>query len=193
MKLIFAQGNPGAQYATTRHNIGFILIDTLAEQWGISFTEKTKFKALVAEKTINGEKVLLIKPTTFYNDTGIAARALVDFYKLNPSQGILVIHDEIALPFGTIRTRERGRDAGNNGIKSLNSHIGEEYKRIRIGIYQQLRDRMHDAEFVLGHFSKEEQTAFPKLFPVVKDFVESFLADSFELTKVTVPIENSSS
>ena len=190
MKLIFAQGNPGTQYATTRHNVGFIFIDMIAEKWGISFAEKTKFRALVAERTISGEKVLLVKPTTFYNDTGIAARTLVAVYKLDPSQDILVIHDEIALPFGTIRTREKGRDAGNNGVKSLNSHIGKEYKRIRVGIYQPLRDRMHDTEFVLGHFSKEEHGALPKLLPVVQDFIDGFLNDSFELTKVTVPLEN---
>jgi peptidyl-tRNA hydrolase, PTH1 family len=188
MKVIFAQGNPGAQYIPTRHNVGFILADMLARKWGAAFTHKAKFHADIAEITITGEKVLIVKPTTFYNDTGISARSIIDFYKINPGQDFLVLHDEIALPFGTIRTREKGRDAGNNGVKSLNAHIGETHKRIRIGIYQPLRDRMHDADFVLGAFTKAEQNALPRIFTEVERFVERFIENQFILTKVTVPV-----
>lgn len=187
MKVIFAQGNPGIQYSMTRHNVGFIFADMLAKKWGIHFTRKTKFQADIAEITITGEKILIVKPTTFYNDTGVSARALVDFYKLDPSEDFLVIHDEIALPFGTIRTREKGRDAGNNGVKSLNAHIGENHKRIRIGIYQPLRDRMHDADFVLSTFTKDEQNALPRIFTEAERFIDGFIDGRFILTKVTVP------
>lgn len=187
MKIIFAQGNPGTQYALTRHNVGFIFADTLAKKWGIDFTRKAKFQADIAEVTITGEKILIVKPITFYNDTGISARSIIDFYKIDPGRDFLVIHDEIALPFGTFRTRDKGRDAGNNGVKSLNAHIGETHKRIRVGIYQPLRDRMHDADFVLGTFTKNEQTALPALFAQVERFVGGFIDGQFPLTKVTVP------
>src|SRR5438445_447838 len=138
MKLIFAQGNPGSQYATTRHNVGFLILDQLAAKAGKEFIKKPKFHADVAELTIAGEKVLLVKPTTFYNETGQSARSLVDFYKLDTMSDVLVVHDDLALPLGTIRTREKGSDAGNNGIKSLNAHLGHDYHRIRIGIYNEL-------------------------------------------------------
>ncbi|MDX2776153.1 aminoacyl-tRNA hydrolase [Streptomyces caniscabiei] len=187
MKIIFAQGNPGTQHATTRHNVGFIFADMLAKKWGIGFSSKSKFQADIAEITITGEKTLIVKPTTFYNDTGISARAIIDFYKIDPSQDFLVIHDEIALPFGTIRTRDKGRDAGNNGVKSLNAHVGENHKRIRVGIYQPLRDRMHDADFVLGAFTKDEQNALPRIFTEAERFIDGFIRDQFILTKVTVP------
>lgn len=189
MKVIFAQGNPGGQYAVTRHNVGYLFAGMLAKQWGVDFSPKPKFHADIAETSQRGEKILIVKPTTFYNDTGLAARALVDFYKIDPAEDFLVIHDEIALPFGTIRSREKGRDAGNNGVKSLNAHIGENHKRIRVGVYQPLRDRMHDADFVLGKFTMDEQNALPRIFTEVERFVDGFIDNSFPLTKVTVPSE----
>lgn len=156
MKLIFAQGNPGQKFARTRHNTGFIVLDDLAETENGTWKTSDKFNADIAELSINGEKVLLVKPLSFYNETGQVARALVDFYKLNPAEDVLVIHDELALPFGTIRVREKGSDAGNNGIKSLNVHLGENYSRIRIGIWNERRNLMDDVDFVLSAFSEEE-------------------------------------
>ena len=189
MKIIFAQGNPGAQYTFTRHNVGFLAVDNLAADWGVEFGKKPKFHADIAEVSVNGEKVLLVKPTTFYNETGQPARLLIDFYKLDPTEDFLVIHDDLALPFGTIRTREKGSDAGNNGVKSLNAHIGQQHKRIRIGIYTSLRDRIDDADFVLSSFSSHEKNALPAVLQQVERFAGGFIQDKFELTKVTVPIE----
>lgn len=186
MKLIFAQGNPGTQYQYTRHNVGFLFVDQLAKKWGIDFTKKPKFQAEIAETTINGEKILLVKPTTYYNDTGQSARSLIDFYKLSPADDFLVIHDDLALPLGTIRTREQGRDAGNNGIKSLNAHIGPSHKRIRIGIYSTLRDQQHDADFVLGWFNSTEKAALPAIFDAAERFTDQFIHEQFETTKVTI-------
>lgn len=188
MKIIFAQGNPGIQYNKTRHNIGYIFAELLAKKWGVDFTAKSKFHADIAEVSRAGEKILIARPTTFYNDTGQSARMIIDFYKLDPANDFLVIHDDLALPFGTIRTREQGRDAGNNGIKSLNAHIGEQHKRIRVGIYNPLRDRMHDADFVLGTFSPDEQKTLPELFAVAEPFIDHFIDGSFPSTKVTIPI-----
>lgn len=187
MKLILAQGNPGAQYANTRHNIGFTVLDMLAQREGEAFIKKAKFHADIAELVIGGEKTLLVKPTTFYNETGQAARLLTDFYKLNPAQDIAVIHDDLALPFGTIRIRDKGSDAGNNGIKSLNAHIGPAYTRVRVGIYNELRDRIHDADFVLSGFTKDESSALRKsIAPKIIELIETFCAGQLETTSHTL-------
>lgn len=182
MKIILAQGNPGNQYVTTRHNVGFQVLDALAKQQGIAFAPKPKFFADIAELSIAGEKVLLVKPATFYNETGRTARALLDFYKLDAGD-FLAVHDDLALPLGTLRIREKGSDAGNNGIKSLNAHIGPDYMRLRIGIYSDLRDRIHDADFVLANFSKEEAVTLardiiPKSLELIDDFCRNRLTAS---------------
>lgn len=190
MKVIFAQGNPGTEYAGTRHNVGFIALDHLAQQWGIDFVKKPKFHAAVAETTIEGEKVLLVKPATFYNETGQSAKLIADFYKITAATDFLVIHDDLALPFGVIRTRRKGSDAGNNGIKSLNAHLGRDYARIRIGIYNDLRDRVDDAHFVLASFSAGEKRVLTTISQHVERFVTDFIQSTFEPTKVTIPPES---
>lgn len=186
MKIIFAQGNPGAQYAYTRHNVGFLFLDIFAKKQSVEFTKKPKFHADIAEYTVAGEKVLLVKPTTFYNETGQSARSLLDFYKISSAADLLVIHDDLALPFGALRTREKGGDAGNNGIKSLNAHVGTEYRRLRVGIYSDLRDRMDDADFVLGHFSAHEKNTLPSVYEEVEQIIEQFTAGTFNPTKITL-------
>ncbi len=187
MKLIFAQGNPGTAYNDTRHNVGFAVLDSIVKNSQLSFTEKTKFQAYLAETTVNGEKVLFAKPTTFYNETGVAARVIVDFYKLDPARDVLVIHDELALPFGTIKTRQEGSDAGNNGVKSLNSHLGTQYNRVRIGVYNPLRDQINDADFVLGRFTQDERGMLPQIIDQAAEFVTAFLHEDLEPTKITLP------
>jgi len=186
MKVIFAQGNPGSEYAHTRHNVGFLAIDTIAATYQATFADKSKFHAQIAETTRAGEKILFVKPTTFYNDTGQSARQIIDFYKLDPATDFIVIHDDLALPFGTIRTRTKGQDAGNNGIKSLNSHLGQEYSRIRIGIYNERRERMDDVDFVLGKFNSDEQDNLPRIFKEVAQFTDQFIQGQFDPTKITV-------
>lgn len=183
MKIIFAQGNPGAQYANTRHNVGFLIVETLARQYRSDFIKKPKFHADVAEVAIAGEKVLLVKPATFYNETGQAARKIIDFYKADASTDFLAVHDDLALPLGTLRIRESGRDAGNNGIKSLNAHLGTNYARIRVGIYNELRDRIHDADFVLSSFTKSEADALKEtITPKIIELIEGFCAGDIEAT-----------
>lgn len=183
MKIIFAQGNPGLQYKNTRHNVGFLVVDTIAEQYRADFTKKPKFHAEIAEVTIAGKKTLLVKPSTFYNETGQAARLITDFYKLSAKDDFLVIHDDLALPLGTIRVREKGSDAGNNGIKSLNAHLGANYSRIRVGIYNDLRDRVHDADFVLSGFTKSESDKLTStITPKIIELVEAFCAGSLATT-----------
>lgn len=189
MKIIFTQGNPGNQYATSRHNTGFIIADHLADEWGVEFTKKPKFYADIAEAMIAGEKVLLVKPTTFYNETGQSARAIVDFYKLDPATDFLVIHDDLALPFGTIRTRQKGSDAGNNGVKSLNAHLGSDYARIRVGIYTDDSAHIPAVNFVLGMFTIHEKNALSEISHQTERFVNDFISDKFVSTKIVVLVE----
>lgn len=175
MKIILAQGNPGSAYTGTRHNIGWQILDDITGNLDLSFRLQAKFFAHVAETTIDGEKVLFVKPTTFYNETGRTARALGDFYKLTTSEDILVIHDDLSLPFGTLRIREKGSDAGNNGIKSITSHIGEHYWRIRVGIWHELRDQTDDVAFVLGKFDRiSNQHINDTISPAVWSYIEQF-------------------
>lgn len=187
MKVIFAQGNPGSEYAGTRHNVGFMALDKLAGEYNVSFTPKAKFYADIAEIIIAGDKVLLAKPTTFYNETGRSARALVDFYKFDPKDDLLVVHDDLALPFGTIRIRSKGSDAGNNGIKSLNASIGADYSRIRIGIGTDLREQMNDADFVLGRFrTNEARTLKEEIIPKNIELLQDFLIGKLKETSYII-------
>jgi PTH1 family peptidyl-tRNA hydrolase len=192
MKLIFAQGNPEARYNHTRHNIGFAVIDDFAKAHGAEWTDKPKFHALIAETTIDGEKVLLAKPTTYYNETGLSARSLVDFYKIE-SHNVLVIHDDLSLPFGTVRVRSKGSDAGNNGIKSLNSHLNEGFRRIRVGIWNEQRTIIDDVDFVLGKLTDSEKDTFPKIATTVEKLLTDFVTDNLADVSMTIPLNETSS
>ena len=182
MKIIFAQGNPGNQYEKTRHNIRWMVIDKLAKQLDADFIHKPKFSASIAESSLNGEKILLVKPLTFYNDTGVSARALIDFYKIS-TKDILVLHDDLMIDFGKLRIRLSGRDAGNNGVKSLNAHLGKDFARLRIGIYTILRNKIHDKDFVLKKFTKDEiQLIEEKIIPQSIEIIHDFINDNLEPT-----------
>lgn len=181
MKLIVGLGNPETRYEDTRHNTGFMALDAFAGKRSVSFGLQKKFKAEVAELTIQDEKILLLKPQTYYNLSGEAVRAAADFYKITPGD-VLLIHDELMLPFGTIRTRIGGSDAGNNGIKSINQHMGEGTARIRIGISNSTREHIDDINFVLGKFSSEEQADLPRLFDLTGKLIEQFASGGFETT-----------
>lgn len=181
MKLIIGLGNPEERYKHTRHNVGFRVLGEYAHSKGSDFQLKDKFKACIAELTIDSKKIILAKPTTYYNNVGEAARLISDFYKIE-SADVLVIHDELALPFGTIRTRIGGSDAGNNGIKSISQHLSPDTARIRIGVYNDLRDRIDDADFVLSNFTKDEASTLPELTKKAIDCIDSFIAEEFQIT-----------
>lgn len=181
MKLVIGLGNPEDKYLRTRHNVGWRMLDIYADKKGAEWQNKSKFKALVAETTVEGEKVLLAKPTTYYNLSGEAGRAIADFYKISP-EDILVVHDELALPFGTIRTRLGGSDAGNNGVKSISQHLGENTARVRIGVYNDLRDRIDDRDFVLNNFTRSETDKMSEIAEKVGKIVDDFVSDNFQPT-----------
>ena len=185
MKLVFGLGNPGKQYIGTRHNIGFETLDSFAIKQVAGFVLKEKFKAEIAELNLNGEKVLLARPQTFYNEVGQSYRAICDFYKIE-SQDTLVIHDELALPFGMVRVREGGSDAGNNGIKSINQHGGENSYRLRVGIANQDRQLFGDVDFVLGKLSLDEVNRMQKdIMPTLHSLLERFVVSGLDNTSHT--------
>ncbi len=174
MKLIVGLGNIGAHFEGSRHNIGFDVLDDFAATSNIVWQTKDKFKATVAEATLDGQKVLLIKPNTYYNLSGDAVRAVKDFYKIENGD-ILVIHDELALPFGTIRTRDDGSDAGNNGIKSIITTIGADFARIRVGTSNEHSQGQDAADFVLSQLTRDEREKLPDIKKEAVSLVNSFI------------------
>ncbi len=181
MKLIIGLGNPEPRYDGTRHNVGFWLLDQYARRRELAFQPKAKFKASVAEFDAAGDKVIIAKPTTYYNLSGEAVRALADFYKV-PVGDILVVHDEIALPCGTIRTRRGGSDAGNNGVRSVTEHLGNGTARLRIGTHNDLREQIDDADFVLSRFTADETARLTELLPTLTSIIDSFVDGTFDTT-----------
>ncbi len=153
--IIAGLGNPGARYEKTRHNAGFIAIDYIANKCGVKI-DKLRFNALTAEATVNGVRVLLMKPETFMNNSGTAIAAAAKFYKIEP-RNILVLHDEISFDAGIIRIRRKGSAGGHNGLKSIIACIGsEEFPRIKIGVTQKPSPEYDLADWVLGKFSSDD-------------------------------------
>lgn len=156
MYIIAGLGNPGKQYAKTRHNVGFDTIDILADKYNISVDTK-KHKALCGKGMIEGQKVVLAKPQTFMNLSGESVRELVDFYKIDPEEELIVIYDDISLEPGKIRIRKKGSAGGHNGIKNIIAQLGtQNFQRIKVGVGEKPKG-WDLADYVLGHFSKEDR------------------------------------
>lgn len=157
MHMIVGLGNPGKQYEFTRHNAGFLCLDYLAAKYNIK-VNKIKFKSLVGEGNIGGEKVILLKPTTFMNLSGEALVQAAGFYKVDVSD-IIVVYDDISLPIGSLRIREKGSAGGHNGMKNIIYLLGKDnFPRIRLGVGTNGERDL--ADYVLGKFSKEEMKGF---------------------------------
>ncbi len=155
--LIIGLGNPGKKYDDTRHNIGFEIINEFANNNDFpSWVSKKDLKCELSVRNLGQNRVVLCKPITFMNNSGEAAQAAQRFYRIY-NQNSLVIYDELAIPFGSLRTRIGGSDAGHNGVKSLITHIGEDFARLRIGVGPKPVANAKDSDFVLGKFSKAEQ------------------------------------
>lgn len=154
MYIIAGLGNPGKDYENTRHNIGFRVIDKLADEYNISIADK-KHKGVVGKGIIEGQKVVLVKPLTFMNLSGECIREVMEYYKETPAQ-VIVVYDDICLDVGKLRVRPKGSAGGHNGIKSIIANLGtESFKRVRFGVGDKPA-RMDLADYVLGHFSKED-------------------------------------
>jgi peptidyl-tRNA hydrolase, PTH1 family len=174
MWLIVGLGNPGPKYEWTRHNCGFMVIDELARRAGKG-VKAPECQALTARATIGGEEVLLAKPQTFMNLSGVAVATLVKKYEVMESSSILVISDELALPFGKIRIRPRGSAGGHNGLKSIIEKLGaQDFPRLRLGIAPD--HPVNDAaDFVLSEFPKKDRDALSRIVELAADAVEAVL------------------
>lgn len=174
MKLIVGLGNPGEKYSQTRHNIGWLFIDYLSKIYGID-VEKNKCDSLVGETKVNGEKIILAKPLTFMNLSGNAVVKLKKWYKVD-NKDILIIFDDIDIPFGTFRYREKGSGGSHNGMKNIVQMLStEEISRLRIGLGGLKHEKQDMADFVLQKFKKDELKNLEDIFFEASKKIEEFI------------------
>jgi peptidyl-tRNA hydrolase, PTH1 family len=177
MKLIVGLGNPGKQYDQTRHNIGFEVIDELSNQFSIPLTQ-SKFKGLYGMGVYKGEKVILLKPLTYMNLSGESIRAVMDYYQVE-LEDLVVIYDDLDLPVGKIRLRQKGSPGGHNGIKSTVAYLGTQvFNRIRIGIDRPVPG-MQVPDYVLGRFRTEERPMMQEAVKKSADACTAWLEKPF--------------
>ncbi len=176
MRLIVGLGNPETEYQTTRHNTGFLVIDKLLTDCGAETKFDKKTNAEVAKTTLNKKRVLLAKPQTFMNNSGIAVRALLDFYKLG-SENLIVIHDDKDISLGETRIQTNRGPAGHNGVKSIIEHLGtQNFTRIRVGVAPGNQDKIKDTgNFVLGKFTAAEIKILKKVIENVVKEIEALI------------------
>lgn len=180
MKWVVGLGNPGVQYASTRHNIGFMAIDALADRFNITVRD-SKCKALVGEGRVGTEKLVLIKPMTYMNLSGEAVRAYMDYYKVS-LEDLIVLYDDMDTETGKIRVRYQGSSGGHNGIKSIIQHTGTQtFNRIRMGISRPVPGR-NIADYVLEAFSKSDRDAVQQSIEKTCEAVEYAMRHTFEQT-----------
>jgi PTH1 family peptidyl-tRNA hydrolase len=178
MWLIIGLGNPGEEYAATRHNIGFQCVNHLAKQHGLDFRSK-RAKARIAEGNIAGQRVVLARPFTYMNLSGQAVVGLRNWYKIDPARELLIIYDDLDLPFGKLRLRQRGGPGTHNGMKSIIGLLGsQDFPRLRVGIGSP-PPQWDTKGYVLGRFTSEEQDALPDLYERVATATETILRDGF--------------
>ncbi len=179
MIIIAGLGNPGKEYENTRHNAGFMTIDALASKYNIDVTDK-KHKALIGKGVIDGKKVILAKPQTYMNNSGESLRELFDYYKPDLETEILVIYDDITLDVGGLRVRKKGSAGGHNGMKSIITNLNsQDFYRIRVGIGEK-PSRMDLADWVLGHFKKEDEASLKEAINEATEAVSMILAGGID-------------
>lgn len=177
--LLVGLGNPGDKYENTRHNVGFMVVDELAERQSKPI-QKLKFKALTNLMTISGEKVLVMKPVTYMNLSGEAVRQAVDFYKILPDH-VLVISDDTALSVGRLRIRAKGSAGGHNGLKNIIQHLGtDQFPRLRVGVGEKPHPDYDMADWVLGKFQGEDKKNIEDAVKRAADAVECILSQGLE-------------
>lgn len=168
MYIIVGLGNPERKYDNTRHNVGFITLDKIADKYNIDINER-KFKAVIGKGVIDGQKVVLVKPLTYMNLSGESVREVVDFYKVDPQTEVCIIYDDTSMDVGKIRIRKKGSAGGHNGIKSIIAHLGSDtFVRVKVGIGE--KPAMFDlADYVLGHFTDNERKVIDETADKVSD------------------------
>lgn len=173
--MVVGLGNPGKEYETTRHNAGFLAVDEFALKNDASWLTKKDLKAQITQLTLADKRVILVKPQTFMNNSGEAVQAVQHFYKVTPSD-ILVVHDELDMLWGQLRTRMGGGSAGHNGLKSIIQHLGEDFGRVRIGIRNEHAGEGDNADFVLAQFNKDEKAQLPAMTREVVSVITEYIA-----------------
>jgi PTH1 family peptidyl-tRNA hydrolase len=180
LHLIAGLGNPGAEYARTRHNVGFLVVEEVASRVASNWNFEKKFDARVAKAERTGRKILLAEPQTFMNASGEAVAALMNFYRV-PIQQLLVIADDADLPFGEIRLRAKGSSGGHHGLESIEKHIGSrDFARLKVGIGRTKDGRREITNYVLGKFSADETKLLAKVLQRAADQAECWVADGIE-------------
>jgi PTH1 family peptidyl-tRNA hydrolase len=180
--LVVGLGNPGPEYAATRHNVGHLVVDVLAGRLGARLAVHRRARALVAEGRLTGRRVVLAQPRSYMNESGGPVAALLAFYKVTPAR-LAVVHDELDLPFGTLRVKLGGGDNGHNGLRSLRRSLGSgDFYRVRVGIGRP-PGRQDPADFVLRPFPAAERRELPLVLETAADATESLLADGLERTQ----------
>ncbi len=179
MYLIVGLGNPGARYAGTRHNAGFMVVDELARRHGLRFSTR-QADAEIARGQIGGVPVILAKPMTFMNNSGTAVSRLARFYRI-PVERLLVVYDDYALPLGLIRVRAKGSSGGHNGMESVIRHMGtQNFPRLRVGVDRPEDPRHSTVDWVLSRFTPEERRVLSHTIPRAVDAIETFLSEGVE-------------
>lgn len=183
--LIVGLGNPGSKYTDNRHNIGFKAIDRFAGKFDFpKWSEKQTLRCLISENILENNKIILIKPTTYMNDSGQAVQAVQRYYRIDNSQS-LVVHDDVDIDFGQIRLRIGGKAAGHNGIKSIISSCGEDFGRARIGIGPKMPAAVPSEDFVLKNFSKKEEAELSSLLQETTAILSEYCFSSGQLPNET--------
>ncbi len=178
--LMVGLGNPGREYARTRHNAGFMLVEFLAEHWKTNWTDEKKFSSRLAKIERAGRKIILGQPQTFMNNSGQAVGTLVEYYKI-PPQNILVAVDDADLPLGEIRLRAQGSSGGHHGLESIEQHLAtQNFARLRIGIGRQTSATRQITNYVLGQFDSAETELLKKILERASRQIESWLNEGIE-------------
>jgi len=173
-------GNPGAEYARTRHNAGFLVVEELARRASAEWSFEKKFNARVAKRELSGRKVLLAEPQTYMNSSGEAVGAVLNFYRL-PLSHLLVVVDDADLPFGELRLRPKGSSGGHHGLESIEQHAASQnYARLKVGIGRTRDGRREITNFVLGKFSSEEAVLLEKVVGRAADQAECWVAEGIQ-------------
>ena len=177
--LLVGLGNPGKQYALTRHNAGFLCMDTVCEKYGVT-TDRSKFNALVGEASIAGTRVLLMRPQTYMNASGEAVAAAANFYRIEPSH-IIVCSDDVSLDVGGMRVRSKGSDGGQKGLRSIIDQLGTDaFPRIRFGVGKKPHPDYDMKDWVLSTFSPSELEKLRALFPIACEGIEHLIKDDLD-------------
>lgn len=177
--LVAGLGNPGARYELTRHNAGFLFVETLSQRYNFKI-KKIKFKSLVGDITIGAKRVIVMKPQTFMNNSGIAIRECADFYKIPPEK-IIIVFDDISLPVGKIRIRRSGSDGGHKGIQSVLYHLkSDQFPRIKLGIGQKPHPDYDLSDYVLSVFGKDEAVSMKDAMEKACEALDNILSGDIE-------------